>query len=77
MPANRRVDADCGAGGFCSPTWFSAFGRWRVDGYYCHTPMDQCRDDSDCTGQTIAGPTRCSYSVEAGVWSCFFRGAAG
>jgi hypothetical protein len=72
VSANCRVDADCGPGGFCSPTWVSYFGRLRVDGYYCHTPKDQCGDDSDCPAST-----RCSYSVESAQWVCFNAFVAG
>jgi hypothetical protein len=72
VSANCRVDADCGPGGFCSPTWFSQFAVLVIDGYYCHTPNDQCRDDADCESST-----RCSYSSEAGLWTCFNSGVAG
>jgi hypothetical protein len=71
VSANCRVDADCGPGGFCSPTWFSQFAVLVIEGYYCHTPNDQCHDDSDC------GSSRCSYSLEAGLWICFNNGVAG
>jgi hypothetical protein len=66
-PGNCRVDADCGAGGFCSPSYDpSACGS--LAGYYCHTPADQCIDDSDCPGQ--AGLSVCVYSSTAGHWEC-------
>jgi hypothetical protein len=71
VPANCHVDADCGAGGFCSPTWYSFNGLWTVAGYYCHTPFDLCLNDSDCA------PARCSYSIQAAFWSCFTEAAAG
>jgi hypothetical protein len=70
IPANCRVDSDCGPGGFCSPSWFSYFGYMVIDGYYCHTPRDQCLNDADC-------PTGCSYYLPGGFWKCFVPGIAG
>jgi hypothetical protein len=71
VPAGCHVDADCGPGGSCSPTWYAFNGQWSVGGYYCHTPLDQCVNDDDCA------PKRCSYSVQAAFWSCFTDAAAG
>lgn len=62
---NCRVDADCGAGGYCSPTTTST-GCGGLGGYYCHTPSDQCIDDSDCGGSLYV----CAYSTTAGFWQC-------
>jgi len=69
VPGNCRVDADCGPGGYCSPTittdpettWCGSVG-----GYYCHTPNDLCIDDSDCGG----GNDFCVYSSTGGRWEC-------
>jgi hypothetical protein len=71
IAGNCRVDADCGPVGFCSPTFGSDNGVLFIEGYYCHTPKDQCRDDSDCPFK------HCSYSPEAGTWTCFFDSVAG
>ncbi len=48
--SNCSVDADCGNGGYCSP---SKIGRGCScdncgEGYFCHTDRDSCLDDSDC-----------------------------
>ena len=61
---NCRVDSDCGAGGYCSPT-YSTNGCGSLGGYYCHTAADQCIDDSDCAG---SGLEVCAYS--SGNWQC-------
>jgi hypothetical protein len=63
VPGNCRVDSDCGAHGYCSPT--TSFGHCgRLTGYYCHTSSDQCVDDSDCP----SGP--CAWSATGGRWEC-------
>jgi hypothetical protein len=36
-------------------------------GYYCHTPRDQCVDDSDCQGVNFPS---CVYEPSAGYWKC-------
>lgn len=56
-----RIDADCGPGGFCSP---SRFGQWCGATYHCHTPSDTCLDDSDCTGMG------CNFDTQSDRWSC-------
>lgn len=68
VPGNCHVDADCGAGGYCSPT-YATTGCGSLGGYYCHTPSDQCIDDSDCNGGT-SGPQACAYSTTSGRWQC-------
>jgi len=74
---NCRVDADCGASGYCSPSPISP--AWCGDdllaGYYCHTAGDLCIDDSDCTntvGQSVTvGQPVCAYSTTDTRWECF------
>ena len=58
-----RVDADCGASGYCSPST-----NPKVCGvnYYCHKPADTCVDDSDCT----QSGGLCSFDASAGHWAC-------
>jgi hypothetical protein len=73
VPGNCRVDSDCGASGYCSPT--APAGGWCGDvaGYYCHTPNDLCLDDSDCFGAdagTTAGTKFCEYSTTNRRWEC-------
>jgi hypothetical protein len=64
MPGNCRVDSDCGPGGYCSPTMRGGY-PCMIAGFYCHTPKDQCIDDSDCT--TVPNPG-CIYT--GSYWSC-------
>lgn len=63
-----RVDADCGASGYCSPSQrtCAAPGDICVT-YYCHTPHDLCTDDSDC-----AGTGTCNYDTTKQLWACGF-----
>jgi hypothetical protein len=59
-----RVDADCGVGGYCSPSiGLSSCGD--IGGYYCHTPSDACVDDSDCSSFEV-----CAYDTGAKHWAC-------
>jgi hypothetical protein len=67
VPGDCRVDADCGAGGYCSPT-MSNQGCGGLGGYYCHTPQDQCIDDSDCPSSNGLGV--CTYDTTAKYWRC-------
>jgi hypothetical protein len=73
VQGNCRVDADCGSGGFCSPS--APAGGWcgNVDGYYCHTPNDLCINDSDCpagNGPSGFGDGFCEYSKTNHRWEC-------
>jgi hypothetical protein len=83
---NCRIDADCGQGGYCSPSQVNNFclcpspalcgpgtscspgpcacGDSCGHGYFCHTPVDTCVDDSDCDGAT------CNYDTVNNRWSC-------
>jgi hypothetical protein len=68
-PGNCRVDADCGGGaGYCSPS-YDVNSCGSLAGYYCHTPDDQCVDDSDCASSTM-GPQICAYSTTTARWQC-------
>jgi hypothetical protein len=67
VPGNCRVDGDCGAGGYCSPSYLE-MSCGALAGYYCHTPKDQCVNDSDCTGSN--GPGVCVYTATDGRWEC-------
>jgi len=70
------VDADCGAGGWCSPTYdFSCGSFFGFIGYYCHTPSDTCLDDSDCG--TGSPPASCRYNPTVGAWACATGQCAG
>lgn len=67
VPGNCRVDADCGAGGWCSPS-YAPQSCGALGGYYCHTPQDKCVNDTDCP--TSTGPATCSYDTTLGYWTC-------
>jgi hypothetical protein len=73
VPGNCRVDADCGAGGYCSPSVDTMGCGGGVAGYYCHTPQDQCVNDSDC-GEGGGGEGVCVFSTSAGYWQCTVLG---
>ena len=62
---NCLTDADCGPG-YCSPTRYCL--QRGFDGYYCHTPQDECIDDSDC--QTVDTNGVCAYDAAVGRWIC-------
>jgi hypothetical protein len=68
VAGNCRVDADRGGGGYCSPSSGTAVCGASIAGYYCHTPMDQCLDDSDCAG--AQGQSVCAYSTATSRWQC-------
>jgi hypothetical protein len=71
---NCRTDEDCGAGGYCSPS-FGSCGRYLgVVAYYCHTPKDKCVDDADCAGTAGAD---CRYNQVMGAWMCETTQCAG
>jgi len=57
------VDADCGPGGYCSP---SELGGWCGVTYFCHTADDACVNDSDCA----EGSGGCNYDASQGHWVC-------
>jgi hypothetical protein len=69
LPGNCRVDADCGAGGFCSPSPPDTTNTGSVAGYYCHTPMDACTNDSDCAKAGGALDV-CVWSGKQSRWMC-------
>jgi hypothetical protein len=67
VAGNCRVDSDCGAGGYCSPSGDMSCVA-SVGGYYCHTPNDLCIDDADCASGGFGA--QCSYSTTHGRWEC-------
>ncbi len=74
MPGNCRIDTDCGPGGYCSPSATPADCGDGLAGYYCHTPMDACIDDSDCPpSSTNPGIPGCTYSLADARWECVQR----
>jgi hypothetical protein len=75
-PGNCRVDADCGKGGFCSPSMpnCSLNGPYYPTGYFCHTKKDECTNDDDCKPPSKKGygpiGTRCAWAPESARWVC-------
>jgi hypothetical protein len=67
---NCHVDADCGPGGYCSPSLGSCGTYAGVEGYYCHTASDECIDDTDCPTQPGLAPAYCAFMPDTGRWQC-------
>jgi hypothetical protein len=68
---NCRVDTDCGAQGYCSPSSGTSICGDSLAGYYCHTASDECIDDSDCLqNPNNAGIPGCVYSTTDSHWVC-------
>ena len=66
-----KVDADCGPGGYCSPTVAFDKINFGVTAYYCHTGADTCVDDADCTMSTNGPPgAKCAYDPSTKHWAC-------
>jgi len=75
---NCQVDADCGAGGYCSPSYGDCGDYLGVVAYYCHTDADECIDDADCDGEPSSfGTPYCAYNPTAGKWMCSSQQCAG
>jgi hypothetical protein len=70
LGGNCRVDADCGPGGYCSPSFGSCGAFGGVVGYYCHTAHDKCIDDADCS-------IDCRFDPMTNVWACGMSACAG
>jgi hypothetical protein len=79
LPSNCRVDADCGPGGYCSPTFSDCGAYSGVTGWFCHTAADTCTNDSDCSGVDggLFGTPYCAYRPEVGHWACSTSQCAG
>ena len=71
-----QTDADCGPGGFCSPTLGDCGDYGGTNGYYCHTCDDECTDDADC-GDGTWGRGYCRYDEVLGHWRCAAEHCAG
>src|SRR5207248_1904478 len=61
---NCRTDNDC-PGTACSPSVGFGAAFYGYVGYFCQTPEDQCRCDSDCASPTGS----CAYNPEIGAWA--------
>jgi hypothetical protein len=76
IAGNCRVDGDCGAGGFCSPSLGSCGHYNKNVGYFCHTPSDECIDDADCSSPAGRGGY-CAFDSVAKRWKCSTAECAG
>jgi hypothetical protein len=71
---NCRVDADCGASGYCSPSYSIACGiNMPIVGFFCHTVNDECIDDSECQVSPTTGQGFCAFDPLAKRWVCSDR----
>jgi hypothetical protein len=64
VPGNCRLDSDCVSTKvpYCSP---SSVGCGTTFSYYCHTPNDDCRNDTDCRDDQF-----CQYDPGGPKWTC-------
>jgi len=70
LPSDCQVDADCGPGGFCSPSFGLQCGSYHgVLSYHCHTPKDDCLNDSDCRKES-SSYGYCAFEPKSGHWIC-------
>jgi len=75
LDANCQTDGDC-AGLGCSPSYGTSCGPYSgTQGFYCHTPSDECVDDKDCNAGGKVG--YCAYSSQAGHWACAYSICSG
>jgi hypothetical protein len=72
VQGNCRVDSDCGATGYCSPS--AGGGCGGLSGYYCHTANDTCVNDSDCNPE---GAEDCQYKATDQRWECTMEDLCG
>ena len=76
MAGNCQIDADCGDGGYCSPTQGDCGSYTGIIAYYCHTAQDTCVNDSECIDPE-RGPGYCMYRPELGHWQCGYGQCVG
>ena len=62
--SNCQTDADCGEGGYCSPSGVSNCSM----AWFCHTAQDTCIDSSDCTQG--GNESECSFDGASQRWRC-------
>ena len=73
---NCQVDADCGAGNFCSPTFGDCGNYSGVVAFYCRTCDDECVNDTDCQDPSL-GSGYCAYMPDRGHWACSWSQCVG
>jgi hypothetical protein len=71
LSGNCRIDSDCDAGGYCSPSHAAFCSPTSWQGYFCHTANDECVSDSDCTPTGTQCPNPyCAYDPNVHHWVC-------
>jgi hypothetical protein len=68
LMGNCHTDADCGAHGYCSPSFGECGPYLGVVAYYCHTCDDDCVDDADCYPDQRGD--YCLYNPAVARWVC-------
>jgi hypothetical protein len=76
MGGNCQIDADCGGGGFCSPSLGECGNYSGVVAYWCRTPEDTCVEDSDCVDPE-RGDGYCAHYPQVGHWACQYGQCVG
>jgi hypothetical protein len=77
-PGNCRVDADCPTEQVCSPSYTMTCASPFAVTYACHTPNDDCSNDTDCTSPEHFAPENlCTWQPERGRWGCVAFGCGG
>jgi hypothetical protein len=74
LKSNCHVDADCGAGGYCSPSLSDCGNYSGIMGYFCRTAKDTCVNDSDCTD---GGDGYCAWQETVARWQCSYSHCVG
>ncbi len=75
LSSNCRVDGDCGVGNYCSPSLDPSCGSYiGITGLYCHSAVDECTNDADCTDM---GPGFCAFTPMVSKWTCHYGICAG
>lgn len=73
---NCAVDSDCGADGYCSPSWSTECGAFMgTVGFYCHTKDDECTNDDECKKGKEQG--YCAFDHAKKLWRCGYGHCVG
>ncbi|MFI5300410.1 MAG: hypothetical protein ACHREM_20165 [Polyangiales bacterium] len=72
-----RIDADCGSGGYCSPSPTPCTSGYGVAGYFCKTAGDSCQTNTDCVVGLHASESLCAFDATVGMWTCVQNGCPG
>jgi hypothetical protein len=71
VPAGCHIDADCGAGGSCSPSVGDCGTFYGTQLYACHSSDDECGSDADCSDGY------CEFNPAVSHWTCGNQFCAG